>query len=61
MDPNFELCQHLTTQCKDLQSIHLPSAEITVPKVTRDLLILAPSFSLSPVAPVASALSLQNE
>lgn len=61
MGANFELCQHFTTQYKSLQSIHLPSAEITVPRVTRDLLMLAPSFSLSPVAPVASALSLQNE
>ena len=31
---------------------------MTVPKVTRDLLMFAPSFSLSPVSPVASARSL---
>lgn len=36
----------------------LPKAEITVPSVTKDLLMLAPSFNLSPVNPVASALSL---
>ena len=40
---------------------HLPKAEITVPSVTRDLLMLAPSFSLSPVSPVASALSLGSQ
>jgi len=33
-------------------------AEITLPRADRDLLILAPSLSLSPVAPVLSALSL---
>ena len=38
----------------------LPNAEITVPRVTSDLLMLAPSFSLSPVSPVASALSLHS-
>ena len=38
----------------------LPKAEMTVPRVTSDLLILAPSFSRSPVSPVASALSLRN-
>uniref|UniRef100_A0A8C7TWJ5 Uncharacterized protein n=1 Tax=Oncorhynchus mykiss TaxID=8022 RepID=A0A8C7TWJ5_ONCMY len=31
---------------------------MTMPSVTRDLLMLAPSFSLAPVAHVASALSL---
>ena len=36
----------------------IPSAEITVPNVTRDLLMLAPSFNLLPVAPVEFALSL---
>lgn len=42
--------------CEDL-----PNAEMTVPKVTRDLLMLAPSLSLSPVSPVASALSLHKQ
>lgn len=37
------------------------SAEITLPNADRDLLILAPSLSLSPVAPVLSALSLPDE
>lgn len=37
---------------------HVPRAEITLPRVTRDLLMLAPSFSLVPVARVASTLSL---
>ena len=44
--------------CNDL---HVPNAEMTVPRVTRDLLMLAPSLSLSPVSPVASALSLQSQ
>lgn len=35
------------------------NALMTDPSVTRDLLMCAPSFSLCPVAPVASALSLQ--
>ena len=39
----------------------LPNAEITVPNVTRDLLMLAPSFNLLPVAPVEFALSLQQQ
>lgn len=34
------------------------SAEITLPSVVRDLLILAPSFNLVPLAPVESARSL---
>jgi hypothetical protein len=38
--------------------VYSPKAEITVPRVTKDLLIFAPSFNLSPVKPVASALSL---
>ena len=38
----------------------IPNAEITVPNVTRDLLMLAPSFSLLPVAPVEFALSLNE-
>lgn len=38
----------------------LPNAEITVPKVTKDLLIFAPSFSRSPVAPVELARSLSK-
>lgn len=37
------------------------SAEITEPRVTSDLLMWAPSFSRWPVAPVASARSLQPE
>ena len=39
----------------------LPRVEITIPNVTRDLLILAPSFSLSPALPVELARSLENE
>lgn len=39
-------------------SCHSPNAEITMPKVTSDLLMLAPSFSLVPVLRVAPALSL---
>lgn len=38
--------------------LFLPNAEITVPNVTRDLLMFAPSFNLLPVAPVEFALSL---
>lgn len=38
--------------------LYLPKAEITLPSVTRDLLMLAPSFSLVPAVRVASALSL---
>jgi len=38
--------------------IYLPSVEITIPKVTRDLLIFAPSFNLSPAAPLELARSL---
>jgi len=38
----------------------LPNDEITEPNVTRDLLMLAPSFSRTPVAPVESARSLEN-
>ena len=34
-----------------------PRTEITFPKADKDLLMLAPSFNLSPVAPVESALS----
>lgn len=34
------------------------SAEITLPRVVSDLLMLAPSFSRAPVAPVELALSL---
>lgn len=37
---------------------YLPNTEITDPSVTSDLLMLAPSLSLCPVAPEASALSL---
>lgn len=39
-------------------SVNLPKAEMTFPSVTRDLLMLPPSFSRTPVAPVASARSL---
>jgi len=35
------------------------SAEMTEPNVTSDLLIWAPSFNLCPVAPLASARSLE--
>lgn len=37
---------------------HLPRVEITLPRVTRDLLMLAPSFSLVPEVDAASARSL---
>ena len=39
-------------------SAFFASAAMTLPRLDRLWLILAPSFSLSPVAPVASALSL---
>ena len=38
---------------------YIPNADITFPNVTNDLLMLPLSFSLTPVAPVASALSLK--
>ena len=38
----------------------LPNVEIILPRVTSDLLMLPPSFSLSPVAPDASTRSLQS-
>lgn len=38
-----------------------PRVEITIPNVTRDLLIFAPSLSLSPAAPLVLARSLENE
>ena len=50
----------LRIKLKGLQMILLPNAEITVPSVTRDLLMFAPSFNLLPVAPVEFALSLQE-
>ena len=34
---------------------------MTLPRVTRDLLMLPPSFNLTPVAPVAVALSLNKK
>ena len=34
---------------------------MTIPKVTRDLLMLAPSFNLSPTAPLALARSLRKK
>jgi hypothetical protein len=37
------------------------SAEMTEPNVTSDLLICPPSFNLCPVAPLASARSLEFE
>ena len=46
---------------KRIISSFLPKAEITVPSVTRDLLMFAPSFNLLPVAPVEFALSLQDK
>ena len=39
---------------------HIPKVDIIFPSVTSDLLILPPSFNLSPVAPEASTLSLAN-
>ena len=49
-----------STESKSRQetSVNLPKAEMTFPSVTRDLLMLPPSFSRTPVAPVASARSL---
>ena len=38
----------------------IPSWDMTLPRVTRDLLMLPPSFNLTPVAPVAVALSLNK-
>ena len=35
-----------------------PKAEMTLPSVTSDLLMLPPSFNLSPLVPAESALSL---
>lgn len=46
---------------KRINNSFLPKAEITVPNVTRDLLMFAPSFNLLPVAPVEFALSLQDK
>ena len=37
---------------------HIPRAEMTLPRQTRDLLMLPPSFSRIPSAPVALARSL---
>ena len=39
------------------QSVYLVLTEITFPRADRDLLILAPSFKRSPVAPVLPARS----
>ena len=37
---------------------YLPRVDMTIPKVTRDLLMFAPSFSLCPTAPLEVARSL---
>ena len=62
-------CQNLFSDKNKKNIINCSSAElaqivvkvkltdITFPRADNDLLILAPSFSLSPVAPVLSALS----
>lgn len=42
-------------------NLALPNTEMTEPRVTSDLLMLAPSFNLCPVAPDASALSLLRQ
>ena len=55
---NFKpLMEEIATEGNE-RIIYLPSVEITIPKVTRDLLILAPSFNLSPAAPLELARSL---
>ena len=41
--------------------LYSPRVDITIPKVTRDLLMLAPSFNLSPTAPLALARSLRKK
>ena len=51
------LIEEIATEGKG-RMIYLPSVEITIPKVTRDLLIFAPSFNLSPAAPLELARSL---
>ena len=48
------------TERQPIVIFSLPKCDITVPNVTSDLLINPPSFNLSPVAPVASALSLKH-
>ena len=40
---------------------YLPSVDMTIPRVTRDLLMLAPSLSLSPIAPLVLARSLEKK
>lgn len=47
-----------TVQKSLIPHLYSPKAEMTLPKVTSDLLILPPSLSRTPVAPVASARSL---
>lgn len=44
--------------CQSCWKCILPRVEITLPSVTRDLLILAPSFNLAPEVDATSALSL---
>ena len=46
------------TQSHTIDRMMSRLTEITLPRADRDLLIFAPSFNLSPVAPVESALSL---
>ena len=53
------VCLHIASIRLKLKCF-IPSAEMTVPSVTRDLLMLAPSFNLLPVAPVELALSLRK-
>jgi len=43
-----------------LLNINAPSVEMTLPRVTNDLLMLLPSFSLCPLVPAASARSLYH-
>lgn len=73
--PRLSLSNHVSTESrygmKDRDALRWPgplsfceldnsaSAEITEPNVTSDLLMCAPSFNLCPVAPLASARSLE--
>ena len=41
--------------------VHVPRVEITMPRVTSDLLMLLPSFSLSPLVPADAARSLKTK
>lgn len=55
MTDNTEL-KSATARAKHIG--YLPRVDMTIPKVTRDLLMFAPSFSLCPTAPLEVARSL---